>query len=406
MHNDINNIFRDWLDKKLEFYLSVKEILSIPDIYHKAVNLSLFMNNFLDPKTSFTLKPSPKINPKDRIFYKKILANEEESLKQSCYAFENKTLQSYLTKISKNLKLKPFFTFDDLQSAIYYSKHTFVADSFSKLFLTYSSRNKGLIADLARSAFSNYEKTDHFNMDCISLEALNPKIVKPEICICISGFLSQDSDHYKEWMNVSPYLDKYTDVYYYGWCAETTNSMLLEGVGAFLAPGLKTLKITTQKLLGSGEFKTGFIKAKNQARVCGKVLAHIIASESIFKFQTVSLVGFSLGSHIIKHCLRELFNLKAFDIIENVVLLAGATQMKNKAKWKNIIQQIVHGRIINVFSKYDEILNKLYFISVGYTATGAQENQLTENLDVSNKELGHLDYRLNLQYIFDLLMLY
>jgi len=186
-------------------------------------------------------------------------------------------------------------------------------------------------------------------MDCINLEANNPKTVRTEVCICISGFLSENSDHYQEWSNVTNYLNQFTDVYFYGWCAETTSAVILDSVNMLLVP-MKTTFNVANRLINGNELKTGFIKAKNQAKVCGRILAHILASESVFKFQTITLVGFSLGAHIIKHCLAELYKLKSFDIIQNIVLLAGATKFKNENKWIKIFGNVVNERLVNVFS--------------------------------------------------------
>lgn len=402
MQTDLSLIYNSWLNNQIEFYRTLKPILAITDSYQKAVNLSLFMNNFLDDEPN-KLKKNPRINPKDRTLYKQIMS--EQDLKSMCYYFENYLLQTYLNQIAGALKLKLILPFDDLQAAVYYSKHSYVADSLSKLFLEYSSRET-FIKTLKQNVLADFSKHDSFDFKCIYLEAFNPTVVKPEVCICISGFLSESSDHFQEWKDFTPFLDKYTDVYYYSWCAETPISMLFETSSTVLMPAVKGTKLILDKLSGSHEIKSNFIKAKNQARVCGKVLAHVLASESIFKFQTVTLIGFSLGSHIIKHCLRELFNLQAFDILENVIMLAGATQYKNKKKWASIIPKIIHGKMINVFSTHDEILNKLYYLSTGYTATGAKENPLVDNLDVSSKKLGHLDYRNNLLDIITSLNLY
>ena len=74
-------------------------------------------------------------------------------------------------------------------------------------------------------------------------------------------------------------------------------------------------------------------------------------------------------------------NIDAHDL-----LLAGATQMKNKKKWADIIKSVVAGKIVNCFSTSDEILSKLFTLSVGYAATGSGINELTDNLDISRKQ--------------------
>ena len=40
--------------------------------------------------------------------------------------------------------------------------------------------------------------------------------------------------------------------------------------------------------------------------------------------QGLSLMGFSLGTQVIKYCLRTMDELKVYNVLENVILLGGA----------------------------------------------------------------------------------
>ena len=70
-----------------------------------------------------------------------------------------------------------------------------------------------------------------------------------------------------------------------------------------------------------------FIDSSNKAALSGDILALIIASKLIFKYQTITLVGFSLGTHVTKHCLKKLYELHykehipCNDIIKDVILI-------------------------------------------------------------------------------------
>lgn len=75
-----------------------------------------------------------------------------------------------------------------------------------------------------------------------------------------------------------------------------------------------------------------FKMAQNNAKTTGKMLAHFLVSSrgDIFGEQTFSLMGFSLGSQVVKSCVNRLAKLDQSDIIHNVYFLAGATYTKNE----------------------------------------------------------------------------
>ena len=104
-------------------------------------------------------------------------------------------------------------------------------------------------------------------------------------------------------------------------------------------------------------------------------MAYIIASRTIFRFQTLNLIGFSLGSHLIKYCLKQLYYISQYahsvlNIIQNVVFVAGATYFRNKEKWKNIFSKTVVGRVINCYGNNDCILKYIFKITTFKTAIG------------------------------------
>ena len=110
-----------------------------------------------------------------------------------------------------------------------------------------------------------------------------------------------------------------------------------------------------------------FIDSSHKASLSGKILAHILASKLFFKNQTITLVGFSLGTHVTKHCIKKMYELHykehipCNDIIKNVVLIAGATSIAGKEeKFKNIFSKMINGKLINCFSEEDEVLKVLY----------------------------------------------
>ena len=82
-----------------------------------------------------------------------------------------------------------------------------------------------------------------------------------------------------------------------------------------------------------------------------------------FSNQTVSLLGFSLGTQVIKSCIKTLTKLGASDLIHNVTLLGGASHYQNHDKWWEIaLSTTVSGKIKNCYSDGDFILH-LYNLS-------------------------------------------
>lgn len=71
-----------------------------------------------------------------------------------------------------------------------------------------------------------------------------------------------------------------------------------------------------------------FNLAKKNAKLTGKMIAISLALGYPFMDQTVSLLGFSLGTQVIKSIIRELDKLGVKGIIQNVTLMGGASNYK------------------------------------------------------------------------------
>ena len=97
-------------------------------------------------------------------------------------------------------------------------------------------------------------------------------------------------------------------------------------------------------------------------------------------------------------------------MINNVLLMGGATVIEEseKNKWRDIFKENVAGRIINCYSKCDNVLSILFKSCIFNTPIGIQtldiksedeEYPIVEDYDFSDIELGHLDYRKNFDII-------
>jgi hypothetical protein len=233
-------------------------------------------------------------------------------------------------------------------------------------------------------------------IDKINLSPLNLKIISNTITILISGFGSEPDNIYS-WRHFIDYESKFSSFYFYKWPSGDFGEMI----------SLFSLIPFSNKFIL--ELPQKFINYKLKAKLVGKILGLFLASNDEFKKFQINLVGFSLGCHVIKCCLKEMSKIKGVrNMINNVLFLAGATTIKDNQNWKKIVQTVVGGRVINVYSSHDLVLSKLFKFCVDNTAIGTKEliikdennlNNIIENYDVSDLKLGHLDYRKNFSKI-------
>ena len=139
-------------------------------------------------------------------------------------------------------------------------------------------------------------------------------------------------------------------------------------------------------------------QTKKVAKFYGKLLAYIIISREIFTFQTINLIGYSMGCNVIKYCLLEInkLNEKSIysDIINNVIFIGGCTNIKMD-KHPNIFESIV-GKIINIFSKTDKDLIEYNKTAIGLNPLETKNENVDKfqiiNVDLSIKNIKQNDY--------------
>jgi len=324
-----------------------------------------------------------------------------------------------------HLQVKKNFTIDIIQDTIKGNcNNKKILEEFELLTNSYHIRSetgiKKYFKDILNSTLSYYNKEKViYDLSTVMLKSFDQFVLSTNVCLCVSGFTSDGIDQQRAWENLSLDMNKYNDLYYFNWPSETIYSFLRD-VMTFLGNSiLNYLKEDYIKLITDAHaYATSlnlFHKAKDTAKICGKILAHLIASRAIFKFQTINLVGFSLGSHLIKHCLKELDKLAEHNselkhVIQNVVLVAGATHFKNQDKWVERFKSLVAGRIINCHGKNDHILKFLYKISIMSDAIGFKpcdfQNEIFENWDFTHLNIGHMDYRKHMDLILKTIKLY
>ncbi len=247
--------------------------------------------------------------------------------------------------------------------------------------------------------FISKEKKNNSIQEKIQLIPFSSIIYTNNLTILVSGFGSEEDDHNFSWKNLIGEEIKNNNFYFFQWPGETYFKIFI-----------KSFDLTQIiKLNIDSNLPQTFFTAKKKAKICGKILALILISKKFFPNFQINLIGFSLGTHVIKHCLKELIdNNCEGNLINNVLFLAGATTIENKIKWQKYFNKIVSGRIINCFSKEDKILQYLYKLCVNKIPIGSDEliccnenneKNRVENFDLSEFGIGHLDYRENLKFI-------
>jgi hypothetical protein len=273
------------------------------------------------------------------------------------------------------------------------------------------------------------------NVRQINLAPLNPRVTATNCYIFISGFLSETSDHYEEWENMALNLTSNSTCYFYNWpgdCLSNFAGETIFNLGLSVLSGFSrnsrntnTNNVNTINTKNYGinkydKFDPGksFIDSSNKAALSGKILAFILASKLFLKYQTVTLISFSLGTHVTKHCIKQMYqfhykeHIPCNDIIKDVVLIAGATSMKKKeAKFKNIFSKMINGKLINCYSKEDQVLNILYTGCMNKKPIGNSELELDgfenlKNIDFTPFHLGHTDYRNKMDLVMSKVDLY
>ncbi|KAI9257662.1 hypothetical protein BY458DRAFT_294428 [Sporodiniella umbellata] len=143
--------------------------------------------------------------------------------------------------------------------------------------------------------------------------------------------------------------------------------------------------------------------ALDRSKVSGLVLADSLMNRNLGA-RPVTLIGFSLGARTIFYCLLELARMKAFGLVENVVLL-GTPVSASKSQWKECTT-VVSGRFVNGYATNDWLLGFLFRTSTaglgniaGLRPLSHIEGDRVQNMDCTDLITGHLSYRTSMPKI-------
>jgi hypothetical protein len=239
----------------------------------------------------------------------------------------------------------------------------------------------------------------------IELYLLDENVFTNKITIIIDGFGNENENPMNKWKDFIKYFKKETMFYYYRWpSGGSVPKFILNGVLNFL-------------LFDRGYCPREFRAASLRAKIAGKILAYIIYSNTIFKNFQINLVAFSLGNHVIKHCIKELYklnyNMKNIDktiilskpennypiYIKSIIFCAAATYFKNIKSWIKYKQEIIIDKFKNCYSVEDWILGFFYVLCMLRFAIGKynltinyQGKNLVDNYDFTKYNFGHGSY--------------
>ena len=310
-------------------------------------------------------------------------------------------------------KLNKLYKYDDIEKIILNDSNTKInrlsKERFNNLSQNIKSEydtNNTILEILKKYLTNIFFKITDITKNIIELTPYSCKYYSTEITILISGFGSELDQHQKQWREIiSSY--RRSMFYFYQWPSDSFEKIIFSSL---------VNKLNIFNLFDSSLLKK-FKNIKHRAKVCGKFLGLILSTKKLFGNCQINLIGFSLGCHVIKYCLKELFENKNIEhnIINNVVSIAGATRIK-KSKFNDIFNEVIRGRIINIYSNQDFILKYLYKLSIEKDAIGSKElkfenvdNQIDDNnCKVENfnmNQFGHLDYRDSLEEILKIIKL-
>ena len=263
-----------------------------------------------------------------------------------------------------------------------------------------------------------YEEINFKNLNFSFCDYFN---ISSHICICINGLFSEENSKIPI-KNIFDNLiinKKNLDYYFYNWQNDTNfyKTNITKNTISFLSNFLFSKENKKEFKEINNENQNKMIKNnKKISKIFGKFLAYILSSRAIFKFHTISLIGFSLGCNVIKFCLKELKKLekkgiKCKNILNNVVFIGGATIFQENEKHKEIFG-LINGKIINFYSNFDDNLKDLFdknCVGLRKMKIDNDNNNFNEyfpeiiNVDLSEIKLEQNSYKTQMTNIIEIL---
>ena len=321
---------------------------------------------------------------------------------------------------SKKSTIKSKINFDKINKVLCSDKLNSILVSEYKLLIANIPQRKNMnfcqnLCKFFKEFFFPYEEKEvRVNLNLSNLVPFDKFNYSNHVCIVVPGFISQNHNNHVQWENLIIDFDIYVDFYFYVWDSKTVMKVIND-IMKFLG-GLSLTLFTRNFLKVFGAYRTYqhknnlFTKTMRISKYFGQLLAYILASKSIFEKRSITLVGYSLGGHILKHCLKELVSISSYmpevkDLIQNVVFIGGATSFfGEKEIWRNMYK-FVSSRIINCYSPNDEVLQGIFKYMTKRNSIGVAPlkieglENIIENYDFNELNIKHVEYKYYLDEI-------
>ena len=319
--------------------------------------------------------------------------------------------ESFLPSIENSMKITTY------KSSIQNENKNVIKDfKFGSFF----SKIKNTFSSIGHKIISTDNYLDNLTLNNLTIQPHEPFNSYTNICICISGFFLPENQKFENIFENILLTKKNIDYYYYNW--QDDDNFYKTGIAKNTIGYLQNFfsQNSSQKnysdINDENIYKMVKIN-KKISKLYGKFLAYIISSKMIFKFQTISLIGFSLGCNVIKFCLKELNKIKNSgvnninNIINNIIFIGGGCKFSENDKHKEMFS-LISGKVINVYCDNDELIKKYYSEkSIGIRKILDIENNdkkiyypKIENVNLSYFKIKEQDYKFEIpKLIYDLI---
>ena len=353
--------------------------------YLKGNIFSILLNGFLNGRNNYNNKIIKKntFNPHAYPFYSN--RNNYNNIYRCNYNSNLMYNNSYQTQqiITEKQHITKYFDYQSIKNNFEYSNNYQIKKRFYEVLKEeelYETRSKSFFDNIINLFKSFFKMKNSKNEDTLKnhlkLIPYKKNIYKEKtILILISGYLSPNDDHFKELKQlIKVYKAKFNNpiIYFFNWPSS---------------------KFQFKKIL---YFLKDFKNARERGKICGRILALMIMSNNFFDGFKINLVGFSLGNHVIKHCIKEIERFRRFDILNNIVFMGGATDIKCNFKWEHRLGS-VQGTVINCYSDIDLVLACCKLIT-GKDTIGTKKLNIKNVKNYLIKSF-HIFYRINMDKI-------
>jgi len=395
-----------------------KKIITFEQIY-ELLNISKLLKQ-TNQIEKINISNNNEINTSNIIFFDSYSKEDSKKLENlfSNFINHNSSLfifstqkESFLPSIENSIKITTY------KSSIQNENKNIIKDfKFGSFF----SKIKNTFSSIGHKIISTDNYLDNLTLNNLTIQPHEPFNSYINLCICISGFFLPENKNFENIFENILLTKKNIDYYYYNW--QDDDNFYKTGIAKNTIGYLQNFfsQNSSQKAYSdiNDENIHKMVKInKKISKLYGKFLAYIISSKMIFKFQTISLIGFSLGCNVIKFCLKELNKIRNSginninNIINNIIFIGGGCKFSENEKHKEMFS-LISGKVINVYCDNDELIKKYYSEkSIGIRKILDIENKdkkiyypKIENVNLSFYKIREQDYKFEIpKLIYELI---